>query len=219
MFLEHDLSGESGDGPASFQSARVIQSQVALDRRSQRYGHEPFAILVTGLPESGKTTVARHLEQRLFDRGAIGILLDGESMRQGLSKGLGFSTEQRSENLRRGAEVAKLLNDSGQFCIAAFSAPEETMRQKFIEIVGRHRVIHVHLDASVEACRARDATGRYAAAEKGQITGFPGVDAKYQTPLVPDLVISAEDQIDAEEWAGQVISHFFQGFTAVANTG
>ena len=211
MFLEHDLSGESGGGPPGFQHARVVESQVTPDSRSESYGHDPFTILVTGLPASGKTTVAKHLEQRLFDRGAIGVLLDGESMRQGLSKGLGFSTEQRSENLRRGAEVAKLLNDSGQFCIAAFCAPEEAMRQKFIELVGRHRVVHVHLDAAVATCRARDATGRYAAAESGQIVGFPGVDAKYQTPLAADFMISAEDQIDVEELAGQVISRFFRG--------
>ncbi|QDU89098.1 Bifunctional enzyme CysN/CysC [Pirellulimonas nuda] len=214
MFLEHDVSGESGEGLADFQRARVIQSHVALERRSQRHGHEPFTVLLTGLPASGKTTVAKQLEQRLFELGAIGVLVDGESMRQGLSKGLGFSIEERSENLLRGAEVARLLNDAGQFCIASFCAPEEATRQKFLEIVGRHRVFHVHLDASVAACRARDTTGRYAAAENGQIKGFPGVDFHYQSPLSADLTIDTQEQIDVNELAGCVIAPFHRGDAA-----
>ncbi len=122
MFLEHDLLGDASDEAVGFLPAREVRSEVAPEHRSQRYGHQPFTVLVTGLPASGKTTIAKHLEQKLFEFAAVGVLIDGESMRQGLSKGLGFSTEERSENLRRGAEVAKLLNDSGQFCIAAFCA-------------------------------------------------------------------------------------------------
>ncbi|QEG36124.1 sulfate adenylyltransferase subunit CysN [Bythopirellula goksoeyrii] len=217
MFLEHDMSGESGEGPASFLPARKIKSQVAPELRSQRYGHEPFTVLLTGLPASGKTTIAKQLEQRLFDLGAIGMFIDGEAMRQGISKGLGFSTEERSENLRRGAEVAKLLNDSGQFCIAAFCAPEEAMRQKFVEIVGSHHVVHVHLDASVAACRARDTTGRYVAADNGQIEGFPGVDVIYQKPPAPDYTIATEDRIDVEELAGKVFAPFCRRTNVVAN--
>jgi bifunctional enzyme CysN/CysC len=192
----------------SFLPAQPVQSSIEANQRSQRHGHEPFTVLLTGLPASGKTTIAKYLEQSLFSRGAVGLLLDGESLRHGISKGLGFSKEERSENLRRGAEIAKLLNDSGQFCVAAFCAPEEAMRQKFCEIVGRHRVVHVHLDASVAACRRRDTTGRYLAAEQGRIDGFPGVSAEYEVPKFADLTISTDDRIDAEDAVSKLLALF-----------
>jgi bifunctional enzyme CysN/CysC len=199
MFLDHSPPGDPQGSATSVLPSQGVQSSIDANQRSQRYGHEPFTVLLTGLPASGKTTIAKHLEQRLFGLGAVGVMLDGEALRQGISKGLGFSKEERSENLRRGAEIAKLLNDSGQFCIAAFCAPEESMRLKFSEIVGRHRVIHVHLQASVAACRGRDATGRYEAAEQGQIDGFPGVTAEYDVPTTAEMTISTENRIDAEE--------------------
>ncbi len=211
MFLDYGLSGDLAGSEPRFLPARRVQSPIDDSHRLQRYGHEPFTVLLTGLPASGKTTIAKHLEKRLFSRGAVGVLLDGESLRHGISKGLGFSKEERSENLRRGAEIAKLINDSGQFCIAAFCAPEEAMRKKFCEIVGRRRVVHVHLDASVAACRLRDTTGRYLAAENGEIDGFPGVTAEYETPTTPDLTITTEEFIDVEAAASTLIERLASG--------
>jgi bifunctional enzyme CysN/CysC len=205
MFLDHGLSGDPSGNAVSFLPAQRVESSIEDSHRLQRYGHEPFTVLLTGLPASGKTTIAKHLEQSLFGRDAVGVLLDGESLRQGISKGLGFSKEERSENLRRGAEIAKFLNDSGQFCVAAFCAPEEAMRQKFFEIVGRHRVVHVHLDASVAACRLRDPTGRYQAADRGEIDSFPGVSAEYESPTTPDLTIATEECIDVEGAVSKLI--------------
>jgi bifunctional enzyme CysN/CysC len=110
-------------------------------------------------------------------------------MRQGISRDLGFTASERSENLRRSAEVAKLFNESGLICIAAFVAPSETIRAKARDLIGPDRFIVVHLDAPVEVCRQRDQEGLYGAAETGEIAEFPGISFEYEKPSQPDLVL------------------------------
>ena len=114
-------------------------------------------------------------------------VLDGQNMRRGISRDLGFTVDDRSENLRRTAEVAKLMNDAGLICLAAFLAPQEEVRQKAAEVVGRQKFLVVHLDAPVEVCRARDQEGLYAAADSGEIANFPGVSAPYEVAVVARL--------------------------------
>ena len=116
-------------------------------------------------------------------------MLDGENMRLGISKDLGFSAEDRSENLRRAVEVARLMNKAGLLCIASFVAPSEEVRQRAAAELGDGKLLVVHVDAPIELCRERDQRGHYAAADSGEIANFPGVSAPYEAPAAPDLVL------------------------------
>lgn len=167
-------------------------SYVTPEQRVSRYGQRPATILLTGLTASGKTTLAYALERRLFDIGKACTVLDGQNMRRGISRDLGFTAEQRSENLRRSAEVAKLINDAGLICIAAFVAPNEEVRQKAAEVIGRDRFLVVHLTTPLEVCRQRDEEGHYQQADSGEIANFPGVSAPYELPVQPDLTLSTD---------------------------
>jgi bifunctional enzyme CysN/CysC len=120
-------------------------------------------------------------------------VLDGQSLRLGISRDLGFTAEERSENLRRGVEVAKLFNDAGLIVLAAFVAPDEAVRQKAADRVGRERFLVVHLTAPLEVCRERDTDGHYALADSGEIANFPGVSAPYEPPANPDLVLPTHE--------------------------
>jgi bifunctional enzyme CysN/CysC len=117
---------------------------------------------------------------------------------------LGFAVADRSENLRRSAEAAKLLNDAGLICVAAFLAPEEAVRQKAAEVVGRERFLVVHLDAPLEVCRQRDQEGLYAKADEGEIANFPGVSAAYEPPAKPDLVLNTAE-LDVDECVKRIL--------------
>jgi bifunctional enzyme CysN/CysC len=179
------------------QHLQVERSNVTIAERAGRFSQSPATLLFTGLAGAGKSTTAYALERRLFDMGHAVTVLDGQNMRRGISRDLGFTVDDRSENLRRTAEVAKLMNDAGLICLAAFLAPSEEVRQKAAEVVGRQKFLVIHLDAPVEVCRARDQEGMYAAAEAGEIANFPGVDATYEPPTAPDLVLNtAELSVD-----------------------
>jgi bifunctional enzyme CysN/CysC len=164
-------------------------SNVTPTERSARFGQQPCTILLTGLTGAGKTSTAYALERRLFELGRACVVLDGQNMRQGISKDLGFSAEERSENLRRSAEVARLMNEAGLICIGAFVAPDEAVRQKAADVIGRERFLLVHLDAPLEVCRQRDQEGQYQRADSGEIANFPGISAPYDVPSQPDLVL------------------------------
>ena len=165
------------------------KSNVTAEERTARFGQKPATILLTGLTGAGKTTLAYALERKLFDLGRAVVVLDGQNMRRGISKDLGFTADERSENLRRSSEVAKLFNDAGILCLAAFVAPDEAIRQKAAEVIGRERFLVVHLSAPVEVCRQRDTEGHYQLADKGEITLFPGVSSPYEPPVQPDLIL------------------------------
>lgn len=179
-------------------------SEVTAEEREARYGQKPATVLLTGLTSSGKTTIAKAIERKLFDSGRAVTVLDGQQVRRGLSKDLGFSFEERSENLRRSAYLANILNDAGIICIAAFVAPNATVRDKVAGVVGTDRFLTVHVDAPVELCRERDSSGQYADADAGKLKEFSGVTAPYEVPESPDLILkSGEKSVD--ECANAVI--------------
>ena len=165
-------------------------SQVTAGERTARFGQKGATLLITGLTGSGKAAIAYALERRLFDLGHACTVVHGQQLRQGISRDLGFSVDERSESVRRGAEVAKLMNDAGLICIAAFVAPSEAVRQKAAERIGRERCFIVHLDVPVEVCRTRHAGDQYARADAGEIANFPGVSAPYERPATADLVLT-----------------------------
>ena len=178
-----DRTETSGDVPS-----------VSSQERSARFGQRPATILLTGLTGSGKTAIGHAVERKLFDRGRAVALIDGESVRRGLSRDLGFTAEERSENLRRSAHLAVTLNDAGLICIAAFVAPSEDVRQKVGKLIGEDRYLVVHIATPVDVCRQRDTKGQYAKADAGELPNFPGVTAEYQNPVNPDLLLNAADQ-------------------------
>ena len=167
-------------------------SSVTLEERSARFGQQPATILLTGLTGAGKTTIAYALERKLFDRGRIAAVLDGQNMRRGISKDLGFSATERSENMRRSAEVARLFNDAGMICIAAFVAPDDVVRQRAKELIGADRFFTVFLKAPLEVCRQRDTDGHYRLADAGEIANFPGISAPFEEPQDADLVLETD---------------------------
>jgi bifunctional enzyme CysN/CysC len=183
---------------------KVRESLVAPAEREQRYGQVPVTVLLVGLTGSGKSRIAYGLERRLWDEGRVVTVLYGQNMRQGLNRDLGFTADDRSENLRRSAEVAKLMNDAGVITVAAFVAPHETVREKAKQLIGRDRVLEVYCTAPMEVLRARDQSGAYRLADEGKIAQMPGVTAAFEEPKSPDLVLQT-DQIGVDESVSRIV--------------
>jgi bifunctional enzyme CysN/CysC len=196
MILDREAEETAGDhwgDSASAEHLHAEQSGVTAAEREARFGQKPVTVLLTGLTGAGKSTLARAVERKLFDMGRGVVVLDGQNMRLGISKDLGFTAADRSENLRRSVEVARLFNDAGLLCIAAFVAPDESVRRKAAERVGSDRFLVVHLAAPIEICRTRDTDGHYRLADQGELTNFPGVTAPYEPPAEPDLVLPTHE--------------------------
>jgi bifunctional enzyme CysN/CysC len=169
-------------------AARALQSSLVTgEERSARLGHAPLTILITGLNGTGKTTLAYALERRLFDIGLSASVLDGRQARHNISKGLGFTSAERSENLRRGMDVARYLNEAGLVCICAFVAPSAVVRERARQAIGPERFIEIHVHADESVRRSRDTEGMYAKADTGEIPDFPGVSAPYDVPAHADV--------------------------------
>lgn len=179
-------------------------SRIALADREERLGQKGATVLLYGLTGSGKATIAFELEKRLFDLGRAVTVLYGPDMRQGLCRDLGFTADDRSENLRRSSEVAKIINDVGVLCICAFVAPHDAVREKARQAVGADRCITVWLSAPVEVCRQRDHSGAYLMADAGKIASFPGVSAAYEEPAHADLVLPTHE-ISVEQSVERII--------------
>ena len=170
------------------------RSEISDAERAIRFGQQPCTILLTGLTAAGKSTLATALERELFDRGKVSIRLDGENVRMGISRDLGFSSQERSENLRRASEVARLVNGQGLIAIAALVAPDGVVRQRARDLVGADRYVEVFVDTPIEVCRERDPHGLYAMADQGEIPRFPGVSARYDRPTDADLRVDTSAQ-------------------------
>ncbi len=183
---------------------RERHSPVTALEREQRLGQRPITVLLTGLSKSGKTVIANAVERRLFDMGRLATVLDGQDFRLGMSRDLGFSASDRSENMRRAAQAAKLINDAGVICLTAFIVPHEEIRNRARDVVGAERFIEIYLRAPLDVLKARDVEGLYAAAERGELPSFPGVTSEFEEPVAPDLILDT-GSADVETCATLII--------------
>jgi adenylylsulfate kinase (EC 2.7.1.25)/sulfate adenylyltransferase subunit 1 (EC 2.7.7.4) len=155
-------------------------------------GQSPRVIWLTGLSGSGKSTIANALEQRLVQLGRHTMLLDGDNIRHGLNKDLGFTEADRIENIRRIGEVAKLMTEAGLVVITAFISPYRAEREMVRNLLPEDEFIEVHVSTSLEECERRDVKGLYKKARMGSIPNFTGISAPYEEPVSPSLVIDTE---------------------------
>jgi len=188
------ISGRGSSWDRTPETTLVRQrSAIGAQERAIRFGQQPFTVLLTGLTGAGKSSIATALERELFDRGKVAVRLDGENLRLGLSRDVGFDASGRSENLRRAAELARLLNRQGLLAVAAFVAPEAEVRQRFRELIGPEHFIEVFVDTPIAVCRERDTNGLYERADRGEISGFPGVSAVYEIDDTYDLRLNGAE--------------------------
>ena len=178
--------------------------------REQLNGHRGCTVWLTGLSGSGKSTIAVDLEKRLWDRGVRSYILDGDNIRHGLNKNLGFSPTDRTENIRRIGEVAKLFTDAGIVTVTAFISPYRADRDQVRAIMQPGDFIEVFVDCPLETCEQRDVKGLYKKARAGQIPEFTGISAPYEAPLSPELIIRTATQ-PVEESARQIVAYLEAG--------
>lgn len=167
---------------------------VSADERQALFKQPPLTIWLTGLSAAGKSTLAYALERLLVESGRPCYVLDGDNVRHGLNSNLGFSAADRSENIRRVAEVAKLMNDAGLIVITAFISPFRADRDRARVIIGEGVFQEIFVDAGLDACEERDPKGLYKKARAGQILEFTGISSPYEAPLAPELVIASATQ-------------------------
>jgi adenylylsulfate kinase len=166
---------------------------VTREDREKINGHKGFTVWFTGLSGSGKSTIAVAVEKALWERGVRTYILDGDNIRHGLNSNLGFSPEDRTENIRRIGEVAKLFTDAGLCALTAFISPYRADRDKVRALMGAGDFIEVFVDCPVEECEKRDVKGLYAKARAGQIKEFTGISAPYEAPEKPELVLRTHE--------------------------
>ncbi|MEO8508491.1 MAG: sulfate adenylyltransferase subunit CysN [Betaproteobacteria bacterium] len=190
MIIERKASPERVDADSDEHVSRNVfrqRSRVEPAERARMLGQEPLTIWLTGLSGSGKSTIAQALERRLIDAGHACYVLDGDNLRHGLNRDLGFSPEGRRENVRRVAEAARLMNDAGLIVITALISPYVEDRSMARRIIGPERFFETYLSADVAACEQRDPKGLYAKARRGEIADFTGVNAPYEMPAEPAI--------------------------------
>lgn len=161
--------------------------QIGQKERAQRNGHRPLLLWFTGLSGSGKSTIAGALEQALFQQGIHTYLLDGDNVRHGLCKDLGFTAADRQENLRRVGEVAKLMVDAGIVVLAAFVSPYQAERDAIRALFAPGEFLEVFVDTPLSECEQRDPKGLYKKARAGEIKHFTGIDDPYEAPAQPEI--------------------------------
>ncbi|MEE3286193.1 MAG: adenylyl-sulfate kinase, partial [Planctomycetota bacterium] len=182
------------------------ETRVERTAREQLSGHRGVVIWFTGLSASGKSTVANEVDHLLHAAGKNTYVLDGDNVRHGLNKNLGFSAEDRAENIRRIGEVAKLFVDAGTIALTAFISPYIADRDEARALMAEGEFIEVYVNASLETCEARDPKGLYAKARAGEIKGFTGIDDPYEAPESAELVLDANTK-SIEELGAEVVAY------------
>lgn len=168
-------------------------TKITKEQRSKLKNQKPCVLWLTGLSGSGKSTLANALEQRLFTMGYHTYLLDGDNVRHGLNKDLGFDENSRVENIRRIGEVCKLFVDSGLIVLCAFISPFCKERQIIRELLDKGEYIEIFVDTPIEICEKRDPKGLYKKARNGEIKNFTGIDSPYEAPENPEIHIKSEN--------------------------
>lgn len=186
------------------------KGKITSEQRELRNGHPGCVVWLTGLSASGKSTIATELERQLFNRGNQVCLLDGDNIRHGLCTDLGFSQADRTENIRRIGEVAKLFACNGVICITAFISPYRADRELVRKILPVGRFFEVYINAPIEVCEARDPKGLYVKARSNEIKNFTGVSAPYEAPEHPELELRT-DVLGAEECVTRILE-YLDGF-------
>ena len=181
------------------------QTNVTRDERAQFFQQQPVTLWLTGLSGAGKSTLACALEKRLLELGQASYVLDGDNVRHGLNRDLGFSPEHRTENIRRISEVARLMNEAGLIVITAFISPYRADRELARSVIGADNFLEVHVSTPLETCEARDPKGFYQKARAGKMPGFTGVSAPYEAPDNPVLVVDTTSN-DIETCIEMVLS-------------
>jgi bifunctional enzyme CysN/CysC len=188
----------------NFENVFRQQLDISKERRKERMGQKPLTLWFTGLSGSGKSTLANEVEKRLFSDGKHTMLLDGDNIRMGLNKNLGFSEKDRIENIRRIAEVAKLMNDAGLIVLTAFISPYIEDRLKARNVIGTDSFIEIYISTPIEECEKRDVKGLYKKARNGDISNFTGISAPYEIPTNPEIEINTVGKT-VEETAQYII--------------
>ncbi len=184
-----------------------VKNEVSVQERNKRNSHIGGVIWLTGLSASGKTTIANKVERNLFDKGYNIYMLDGDNLRDGLNSNLGFSDQDRNENIRRASEVANILAESGFIVIASFITPFEKDR-KLVRSRNKSRFYEGFISASIKECEQRDPKGLYKKARKGEIKNFTGISSEYQEPKNPDFTIDTESLSEME--SSNFLSNFIE---------
>ena len=208
--FDEDIESISATNVRKSMNISPTENEVTIQERFTRSGHVGGVVWLTGLSASGKTTIARQVERDLFDRGYNVFMLDGDNLRDGLNFNLGFSKEDRHENIRRAGEVAAILSSSGFIVISSFITPLKTDR-KVAKDACKEKFYEVFVSASIEECELRDPKGLYKKARAGEIKDFTGIDSIYETPENPDLVLNTEDtkeNVSANQLIDFIISEF-----------
>ena len=187
-------------------SVYLQRMSVQKEHRALKNDHKPCVVWLTGLSGSGKTSTADALENKLHALGYKTYTLDGDNVRHGLNNDLGFTDADRVENIRRVAEVAKLMVDAGLIVITAFISPFISERKYARQILADNEFIEVFVDAPIEVCEARDPKGLYKKARSGQLKNFTGIDSEYQKPQNPEIVLESSKK-PPEELADYVLEY------------
>ncbi|ASE33100.1 adenylyl-sulfate kinase [Mammaliicoccus sciuri] len=181
-------------------------SEVTKAQRQERNGHKSVVIWFTGLSGSGKSTISVALEKALFEQNITSYRLDGDNIRHGLNQNLGFSPEDRKENIRRIGEVGKLMVDAGVVTMTAFISPYEEDRNTVRDILEDGEFIEVFTKCSLDECESRDPKGLYKKARSGEIKEFTGINAPYEEPSNPEIVIDTENE-SVEESVDKIVAY------------
>ncbi|MEA3285798.1 MAG: sulfate adenylyltransferase subunit CysN [Candidatus Marinimicrobia bacterium] len=190
------VSSETLPSKIAYQhGAEIDRSLITRAERQQQFGQQPLTYWITGLHASGKNELAYELERALFDQGKTVVVLDGAKLRSGLNRELGFDKADRDENLRRVAEMAKLLNDQGLIVIAVFISPDRETRLQVKEIIGSQTYKEIFVNTPLERCLEQDEKGLYQKADKGLLKHFPGVDISYESGTA-DITLENTDTVD-----------------------
>lgn len=186
---DSDFNGMKDQGNNIFS---VFDEIIPKEEKEKLLNQRSKVLWMTGLSGSGKTTIAKVLEKRLHESGFLSELLDGDNIRSGINNNLGFSEEDRLENVRRIAEVSKLFLNCGVITINCFVSPTKAIRDLAQEIIGKEDFVEIFIDTPLEICEQRDTKGLYAKARKGEIKDFTGINSPFEAPKSPALVVKTE---------------------------